>query len=68
MDASQAKAGNQNLSYASHVWRAVLRTLSSTPQQVIGRKDVPGLLLILASLAAGLAATWQRLCAGALEA
>jgi len=60
MDASQVKAGNLNLSSASRVWRAVLHALSSAPQQAISRKDIPGLLLILASFAAGLAATWQR--------
>ncbi|MBZ5539945.1 MAG: glycosyltransferase family 39 protein [Acidobacteriia bacterium] len=60
MDASQAKAGNRNLSYANRVWRAVLDALSGAPQQAMGRKDLPGLLLILASFAAGLASTWQR--------
>jgi hypothetical protein len=42
------------------VWHAILGALSTPPAENINRKDVPYLLLILASFAAGLAASWQR--------
>ena len=45
---------------ASRVWHAVLGALSTPLAENVHRKDAPYLLLILASFAAGLAASWQR--------
>jgi hypothetical protein len=42
------------------VWRAILGALTTPTAESINRKDAPYLVLILASLAAGLAASWQR--------
>jgi len=44
---------------AGRVWRAILGALTTPPAESINRKDAPYLVLILASLAVGLAASWQ---------
>lgn len=48
------------MSYVGRVWQDVLQALPNDPPRMTGRKEIPGLLLILASFAAGLAATWER--------
>src|SRR6266850_3657741 len=44
---------------AGRAWRAILGALTTPPAESINRKDAPYLVLILASLAVGLAASWQ---------
>ena len=45
---------------AARKWHELLDTLSSPPEDAIDRRDARCGLLILASLGAGLAASWQR--------
>jgi 4-amino-4-deoxy-L-arabinose transferase-like glycosyltransferase len=48
------------MNYAGRVWKDVLDALSGAPPKMEGGKEIRCLLLVLASFAAGLAATWQR--------
>lgn len=53
-------AGNQLKSYAGQAWRTLLDTLSLNPNEKLDRNDLACFALVLASFAAGLAASWQR--------
>ena len=48
------------MSCAGQTWRALLDTLSRGPDEKVDRKDLTCFAGILASFAAGLAASWQR--------
>jgi len=48
------------MSTASRVWQEVLQRLAGAPPQRKVREEIPGLLLILISFLAGIAATWER--------
>lgn len=48
------------MSYAGHVWRTLLDTISRNPDGKLGGRDALYFAGILASFGAGLAASWQR--------
>src|SRR6267378_838247 len=58
-DAEGVKAGSTLTSYAGQTWRTLLDTVSRGSDQKVDRKDLACFAGILASFAAGLAASWQ---------
>jgi hypothetical protein len=54
------RAVNQLKSHAGQAWHTLLDTLSRSPNEQLVRSDLACFALILASFAAGLAASWQR--------
>lgn len=52
-------AGRKSSAWPGRLREAVFETLSRPPE-ALGRPDIPGLLVVLVSLAVGILASWQR--------